>query len=52
MGINVRVGVEWINNFHNDGCNQNNLDYCDDQAEGFFNSMGSHGHIKVFNWGA
>ena len=49
--VNVRVGVEWVNNFHPGNCKQNNLEYCDDQAVGFFNSMGSHGHTKVFNWG-
>jgi Family of unknown function (DUF6345) len=53
MGVNlqVRVGVEWIDTFHNDGCKQSNLSYCDDQAEGFYNTMGGHGHVRVFDWG-
>ena len=53
MGIHVqvRVGVEWINNFHKDKCQQNDLSYCDDQVEGFYNHMGDHGHVKVFDWG-
>lgn len=49
--VRVRVGVEWINNFHKEGCSQANLSYCDDQAHGFISSMGSHGHTKVFEWG-
>ncbi|MBL0183598.1 MAG: hypothetical protein IPP96_15435 [Chitinophagaceae bacterium] len=49
--VNVRVGVEWVNKFHDDSCKQNNLEYCDDQAVGFYNTMGSRGHTKVFNWG-
>jgi hypothetical protein len=51
MSIQVRVGVEWVNNFHSDACHQNDLSYCDDQVEGFYNHMGNHGHIKVFDWG-
>jgi len=49
----VRVGVEWINNFPPSGqpCNQNSLSYCNAQAEGFYNHMGSHGHVQVFDWG-
>jgi hypothetical protein len=43
--------LEWINKFHEGNCKQNNLEYCDDQAVGFLNSMGSHGHDKIFNWG-
>jgi uncharacterized protein DUF6345 len=49
--VHVRVGVEWVNDFHNDACEQNDLSYCDDQVVGFLNHMGAHGHIKVFNWG-
>ena len=49
--VQVRVGVEWINDFHPEACQQNNLSYCDDQVVGFYNHMGSHGHVKVFNWG-
>ena len=49
--VHVRVGVEWVNDFHNDSCEQNDLSYCDDQVVGFYNHMGSHGHVKVFNWG-
>lgn len=47
----VRVGAEWINNWHNDACKQNNLSYRDDHAKGFYNEMGAKGHIKVFCWG-
>ena len=49
--VHVRVGVEWVNDFHNDSCEQNDLSYCDDQVVGFYNHMGNHGHVKVFNWG-
>ena len=49
--LQVRVGVEWVNNFHAETCHQNDLSYCDDQVVGFYNHMGSHGHVKVFNWG-
>ena len=41
MSIQVRVGVEWVNNFHSDACHQNDLSYCDDQVEGFYNHMGT-----------
>jgi hypothetical protein len=51
INVKVRTGVEWVNKFHAGGCNQANLDYCDDQAEGFYNEMGNHGHTKVFDWG-
>jgi hypothetical protein len=54
MGINttlkVQVGVEWVENFH-DPCNQVNLSFVRDQAEGFYNHMGGFGHGQVFNWG-
>jgi hypothetical protein len=43
--------VEWINNFHPGACNQTDLSYCNAQAEGFYNTMGDHGHTKVFDWG-
>jgi hypothetical protein len=49
--LRVRVGVEWVDTFHDDKCKQANLSYCDDQAEGFYNTMGGHGHIQVFDWG-
>jgi hypothetical protein len=49
--VTVRVGVEWVNDFHNDDCKQADLSYCDDQVVGFLNHMGNHGHTKVFNWG-
>jgi hypothetical protein len=49
--VHVRVGVEWINDFHPTTCHQNDLSYCDDQVVGFYNHMGSHGHVQVFNWG-
>jgi hypothetical protein len=49
--VRVRVGVEWVNNFHADACKQADLSYCDDQAVGFYDHMGNHGHTKVFNWG-
>jgi hypothetical protein len=51
MTLQVRVGVEWVGTFHNDACKQSDLSYVDDQAEGFFNTMGGHGHVKVFDWG-
>jgi hypothetical protein len=53
MGINltVRVGVEWINDFHSNPCKQNSLSYCNAQAEGFYDTMGGHGHTQVFDWG-
>ena len=51
MTIPVCVGVEWINTFHSGACNQNNLSYRDDHAEGFYNEMHSHGHLKIFDWG-
>ena len=51
MTIPVCVGVEWINTFHSGACNQNNLSYRDDHAEGFYNHMDSHGHLKIFHWG-
>jgi len=40
MTLPVCVGVEWINTFHPGACSQNNLDYRDDHAEGFYNHMG------------
>jgi hypothetical protein len=51
MTVPVCVGVEWINNFHPGPCNQNNLSYRDDHAEGFYDHMGSHGHFRIFHWG-
>src|ERR1700751_732055 len=51
INVKVRVGAEWINDFHKDACQQNDLSYCDDQVNGFYDHMGSHGHIKVFDWG-
>ncbi|HZY70544.1 MAG TPA: DUF6345 domain-containing protein [Thermoplasmata archaeon] len=49
----VRVGVEWINNFPPSGqaCSQNDLSWCNAQAEGFATHMGNHGHTQVFDWG-
>jgi len=51
MTVRVCVGVEWINTFHPGACNQNNLDYRDDHAEGFYSHMGSRGHYQIFHWG-
>jgi len=51
MAVTVRVGVDWVNTFHSGACNQNNLDYRDDHAEGFYNRMGAHGHARAFDWG-
>jgi hypothetical protein len=51
MVLKARVGVEWINDFHDDRCVQDDLSYCDDQAVGFYNKMGDRGHERVFNWG-
>jgi Family of unknown function (DUF6345) len=47
----VSVGVEWINDFHNDACSQNQLVYMNTHAEGFLNSMVSNGHTSLFDWG-
>lgn len=49
--VSVRVGVEWVNKFDVAACHQNELSYCDDQVEGFYNTMGDHGHVRVFDWG-
>jgi hypothetical protein len=51
INVRVRVGVEWVNDFHDNACQQNDLSYCDDQVVGFLDTMGDHGHVKVFNWG-
>jgi hypothetical protein len=53
MGINVKVsvGVEWVQDFHKDACQQHDLSYTRSQAEGFYNHMGSHGHLQLFDWG-
>jgi len=51
MTAPVRVGVEWINTFHPGPCNQNNLSYRDDHAEGFASHMAAHGHPTIFDWG-
>jgi hypothetical protein len=47
----VSVGVEWINDFHSDACNQNQLVYMNTHAEGFQQAMVSHGHSAAFDWG-
>lgn len=47
----VCTGVEWINHFHAGACNQNNLSHRADHAQGFQNSMTSHGHLPIFDWG-
>jgi hypothetical protein len=49
--LQVRVGAEWINTFHNDACKQNNLSYRDDHAVGFCNKMKDRGHVLAFCWG-
>jgi len=49
--LRVRVGVEWVNTFPPVQCHQANLDYTDDQTNGFYNTMGSRGHDQIFNWG-
>jgi hypothetical protein len=49
--LKVSVGVEWVQTFHPDSCNQADLSWVRDQAEGFYNHMGSFGHGQVFNWG-
>ncbi len=51
MSLIVRFGVEWVNTFHNDACQQNNLSYRDDHANGFCNKMKAKGHTQVYNWG-
>lgn len=47
----VRFGAEWINNFHNDACRQDNLSYRDDHAKDFCKRMGDKGHTQIFLWG-
>jgi hypothetical protein len=47
----VRVGAEWINNFHADACNQDELSYRDDHANDFCDEMRNMGHTIAFNWG-
>ena len=42
------VGVEWVNQYN--GTNPN-LSACDDDAVGFYNTIGSKGWTKSFNWG-
>ncbi len=49
--MKVRVGAEWINTWHQDGCKQNNLSYRDDHANGFCDAMKAKGHEVVFCWG-
>jgi hypothetical protein len=49
--VQVRVGVEWVNNFRAGACEQVDLSYCDDQVVGFYEHMGSHGHFQIFKWG-
>lgn len=49
--MRVRVGAEWINTWHQDACQQNNLSYRDDHAVGFCNAMVAKGHKQVFCWG-
>jgi uncharacterized protein DUF6345 len=51
INVQVRVGVEWVNHFHADACQQAELSYCDDQVVGFYDHMNWYGHIQVFNWG-
>jgi Family of unknown function (DUF6345) len=53
MGISVKVtvGVEWVDTFHKDACQQHDLSYPDNQANGFYDHMGQHGHTQVFDWG-
>lgn len=52
INIKVRVGVEWINDFpQGEECDQHDLPDMGSVSVGFYNSMGSRGHIQVFNWG-
>lgn len=51
MTLQVTAGAEWINDFHADACEQNDLSYRDDHAQGFLNEMRGHGHIVKFDWG-
>jgi len=51
MVLQVRVGAEWINTFHNDPCKQNNLNYRDDHAKDFCDRMRAKGHVVAFCWG-
>ncbi len=49
--VKIRVGAEWIQDFHNDPCAQNNLSYRRTHADDFCNQMVAHGHTKVFEYG-
>jgi hypothetical protein len=40
----VRCLAEWINNFHDDACSQDDLSTPDDRAAGFYNEMRNKGH--------
>ncbi len=45
---NLRVGVEWVLNYHNPKAN---LGLTKADAEGFYNWLGSRGWQKTFDWG-
>ena len=47
----IRVGAEWINDFHADACSQTDTSCRDDHAVGFYEEMGACGHEQVFCWG-
>ena len=49
--VKVRVGAEWINTFHDDGCEQGNLSYRDDRAKEFCEEMKERGHQQIFIFG-
>lgn len=49
--LKVSVGVEWAQRFHPGACNQTDLSWTADQAQGFYNHMGANGHTQIFNWG-
>lgn len=42
------VGVEWVNQYHGFA---GELSACDDDAVGFYDTMGARGFTKSFNWG-
>jgi hypothetical protein len=45
---NREVGVEWVNQYHGRAAD---LNFCDDDAVGFYNHLGSKGFTRRFNFG-
>jgi hypothetical protein len=51
MSTLVRVGAEWVQDFHAATCNQNNLSYRYQHTNDFCNQMRSRGHTVAFEFG-